>query len=87
MKKRKAEVQSPALINSIVAPENRATGQSLWVLTAFGLSQISGNLLAGILADFISLRSIFLVGAAGFLVLLFTLGPVLLKQGRSDRDK
>ena len=75
------------LINSIVTPENRATGQSLWVLTAFGLSQISGNLLAGVLADFISLRSIFLVGAIGFVVLLITLGPVLLRQGRTEQEK
>ena len=74
------------LINSIVTPENRATGQSLWVLTAFGLSQISGNLLAGVLADYISLRSIFLVGAGGFAVLLVTLGPILFRQGRKDTE-
>ncbi len=74
------------LINSIVAPEHRATGQSLWVLTAFGLSQILGNLLAGVLADVLSLRQIFLVASLGFVVLFVVLGPMLLRQGRLDRQ-
>ncbi len=73
------------LINSIVDPENRATGQSLWVLTAFGISQITGNLLAGVLADVLSLRQIFLVASIGFVVLFFVLGPLLLRQGRLDQ--
>ena len=73
------------LINSIVAPELRATGQSLWVLTAFGVSQILGNLLAGVLADFMPLRDIFLVASIGFVVLFCVLGPLLLRQGRLDK--
>lgn len=75
------------LINSIVSPENRATGQSLWVLTAFGISQITGNLLAGVLADFMSLRQIFLVGSIGFLVLFAALGPILIRQGKLDQKE
>lgn len=70
------------LINSIVSPENRATGQSLWVLTAFGVSQITGNLLAGVLAGFMSMRMIFLVAAIGYVVLFAILGPMLLKEGK-----
>lgn len=73
------------LINSIVSPENRATGQSLWVLTAFGISQITGNLLAGVLSGFMSMRMIFLVAAFGYIVLFAILGPMLLKEGKKDR--
>ncbi len=75
------------LINSIVTPETRATGQSLWVLTAFGVSQITGNLLAGVLTDFMSIRHIFLVAAGGYVVLFFVLGPLLLRQGKKDREE
>ena len=70
------------LINSIVSPENRATGQSLWVLTAFGVSQITGNLLAGVLSGFMTMRMIFLVAAIGYVVLFAILGPMLLKEGK-----
>ncbi|MBQ3864267.1 MAG: MFS transporter [Clostridia bacterium] len=75
------------LINSIVAPELKATGQSVWVLTAFGISQILGNLLAGVLADFLSMRQIFLVAAVGFIVLFCTLGPMLLHSGHAEMKK
>jgi len=77
----------PPLINNIVTPENRATGQSLWVLTAFGVSQILGNLLAGVLADFMELRQIFLVASLGFVVLFVVLGPLFLRQGKRDAEE
>ena len=75
------------LINSIVPPEYSATGQSLWVLTAFGISQILSNLLAGILAEYMPLRQIFLVAGIGFVALFLVLGPMLLKQAKKNAGK
>ena len=73
------------LIYSIVPPEYSATGQSMWVLTAFGIAQILSNLLSGVLANLMPIRYIFLVSALGFVVLFFILGPLYLKQAREDR--
>lgn len=73
------------LINTIAPPEARATAQSLWVLTAFGISQLTGNLLAGILADIMPMRSIFLVSACGYAALFAVIGPMLLREaGRNQ---
>ena len=72
-------------IQSVVPPEMRATGQSVWTIVTCGIAPVIGSLAAGWLSDWIEIRYMFLVVTVmlAFFAVLFAV--LFFFRQRADR--
>ena len=74
----------PPFINRSVPYELKASGQSAWMMVAFGFAPLFGNLLGSTLAAMLELKYVFLVVAIGLIITMAVFYPLFLRQRKLD---
>lgn len=70
-------------ICQIVPNDSNVTAQSLWTLASSGIGTTAGSLLGGIIANLLSIRSLFLIGTI-LMLALAALSPVLFPKVKQN---
>lgn len=70
-------------ICQIVPNDSNVTAQSLWTLASSGIGTTAGSLLGGIIAELLSIRSLFLIGTV-LMLALAALSPVLFPKVKQN---
>ena len=70
-------------ICSIVPNDSNVTAQSIWTLASSGLGTTAGSLIGGVIANALSIRTLFLIGTL-LMIVLALLSPVLFPNTKEN---